>query len=272
MQPDHQLTPQNIVASLLDEHPEALVLLAGAGHRRAVAAYSAHDAGSMLRAAQAARLGYEELRHRRDPRGQRPLDFSVGLLSLLVVSAGLAVLDFVELSGLLGGLLLVASALAATVVWLTASWLGAEAVRQQHWVELTLIAIAAALQAVLLMTLFTFTPHPGWPAFGASPPGSAVAGIVFGVLILLLTVGAVGIMASLEPTGMLPARRRWQRAQEDYQKAQATSRADLEADAIATQAWLGLVQVWVTALIPGDEQLSQETAALAGAMIENGWS
>lgn len=272
MQPDQQQTPESIVGSLLDEHPEALILLAEAGHRRALAACSAADAGLMFRAAQAARLGYEELRHRIDPRCQRPVDFGAGLPCLLVLAAGIAVLDFVELSGLLGGLTSVPSALAATVVWLTTSWLGALAARQHRWAELTLIATAAALLALLLMTLYAFTPHPGWPAIGEHAPGSTVAGILFGVLILLLAVGAGILIASLEPLGLLPARRRWQRAQDAYEETRATSRADQEADAIATHAWLGLVRVWATALAPGEEQLIAETAALAAAMIESGWS
>jgi len=272
VQPDHQQTPESIVVSLLDEHPEALVLLAEAGHRRALAACSAADAGLMFRAAQAARLGYEELRHRIDPRHQRPVDFGAALLCLLVFAAGIAVLDFVELSGLLGGLMSATSALAATVVWLTMSWLGALAARQHRWAELTLIATAAALLGLLLMTLYAFTPHRGWPAIGEHASGSTVAGVLFGVLILLLTVGAGILIANLEPPGLLPARRRWRRAQGAYEEAGATSRADQEADAIATHAWLGLVRVWATAIVPGEEQLIAETAALAAAMIESGWS
>ena len=272
VQPDHQQTPESIVASLLDEHPEALVLLAEAGHRRALAACSAADAGLMFRSAQAARLGYEELRHRIDPRRQRPVDFGAGLLCLLVLAAAIAVLDFVELSGLLGGLTSVPPALAATVVWLTMSWLGALAVRRHRWAELTLIATAAALLGLLLMTLYAFTPHPGWPTIGEHAPGSTVAGILFGFLILLLAVGAGILSASLEPLGLLPAGRRWRRAQGAYAEAWATSRADQEADAIAAHAWLGLVRVWATAIVPGEEQLIAETAALAAAMIESGWS
>lgn len=272
VQPEHQQTPGSIVGSLLDEHPEALVLLAEAGHRWALAACSAADARLMFRAAQAARLGYEELRHRIDPRRQRPVDIGAGLLCLLVLAAGIAVLDFVELSGLLGGLTSVPSTLAATVVWLTMSWLGALAARQHRWAELRLIATVAALLGLLLMTLYAFTPHPGWPSFGEHAPGSTVAGILFGVLTLLLTVGAGIVIASLEPPGLLPARRRWRRAQGAYEEAEATSRADQEADAIATHAWLGLVRVWATAIVPGEEQLISETAALAAAMIQSGWS
>jgi len=268
---DHEQTPESIVGSLLDEHPEALVLLAEAGHRRALAACSAADAGLMFRAAQAARLGYEELRHRIDPRRQRRVDFGEGLLCLLVLASGIAVLDFAELSGLLSGLTSVPPALAATVVWLTMSWLGALAARQHRWAELTLIATAAAVLGLLLMALYGFTPHPGWPTIGEHAPGSTVAGILFGVLILLLTEGAGTLIASLEPSGLLPARRRWRRAQGAYEKAWATSRADREADLIATNAWLGLVRVWATAIVPGEEQLVAETAALAAAMIESGW-
>jgi hypothetical protein len=272
VRPTNQPTPETIVGSLLNEHPEALVLLAEAGHCRALAACSAADAGFTFRAVQAARLGHEELRHRIDPRRRRPVNFGAGAISLLTLAAGLAVLDFVELSGLLDGLAALPPALAASVVWLTVGWLGALAGRKRRWGELTLIAMAAALLGLLLMTLFSFTPHPGLPAIGEHAPGSTVAGILFGVLILTLTAGAGILIASLEPPGLLPARRRWRRAQGVYDEAEATSRADQQADAIATHAWLGLVRVWATAIAPGEEQLIAETAAFAAAMIESGWS
>lgn len=272
VQPDHEPTPETIVGSLLDEHAEALVLLAEAGHRRALAECSAADAGLRFRSAQTARLGYEELRHRIDPRRRRPVDFGAGLLSLLVLAAGLAVLNFVELSGLLGGLAALPPALAAAVVWLTMGWLGALAARQHRRDELTFIAMAAALLALLLMTLFACTPHPGWPAIGGHPPGSTVAGILFGILILLLTVGAAVLIASLESASLVPARRHWRRTHSAYEEAAVSSQADHEADAIATRAWLGLVRAWAAVIVPGEERLIEETVALAAAMIKNGRS
>jgi hypothetical protein len=63
-----------------------------------------------------------------------------------------------------------------------------------------------------------------------------------GFLILLPTAVADVLIASLVPTDLLPARRRWRRAQGTYEEAGAKSRADQEADAIATHAWLGLVR------------------------------
>ena len=272
MQPDDQPTPESIVGRLLLEHQEAAALLGEARLRRALAECSAADTGFRFRAAQAARLRYEEVRHRDDPRRRRPVDFGTGLLALLVFAAGFAVLDFVELSGLLSGFAAVPPALAASVVWLATSWLGAVAARRHRWAELTLIAVAAALLALLLMTLCAFTPHPGWPAFGAHPPGSTVAGILFGLLILMLTVGAAVLIAGVEPAGLLPARRHWRRADSAYEEAGAASQADDEADAIATGAWLGLVQAWATMIVPGDERLIEETVALAAARIISGAS
>jgi hypothetical protein len=269
VQPDDQPTPETLVGRLLLEHPEAAALLGEARLRRALAECSEAETGYRFRALQAARLRYEQARHRDDPRRRRTVDLGAGLLALLVFAAGLAVLDFVELSGLLSGLAALPPALAAAVVWLTTGWLGALAARRQRWAELTTIAVAAALLALLLMTLCALTPHPGWPAFGAHPPGSTVAGILFGLLIVMLTVGAAVLIASLEPAGLLPARRDWRRADGAYEEAGAASQADDEADAIATEAWLGLVQAWATMIVPGDDRLIEETVALAATRINS---
>ncbi|HVT66649.1 MAG TPA: hypothetical protein VHF26_02795, partial [Trebonia sp.] len=104
MQPDDQPTPESVLAGLLLEQPEAAPLLGEARHRRALADGSAADAEFRFRELQAARLRYEQLRRRDDPRHRLPVDFAAGLLALLVFGAGLAVLNFVELSGLLSGL------------------------------------------------------------------------------------------------------------------------------------------------------------------------
>jgi hypothetical protein len=272
VQPDQRATSATIIGSLLDGHPQAPVLLAEACHCRALAACSTADAEFRFRAAKVALLGYEELRHRLDPRRRRPVDFGAGLLGLLVIAAALAALNLAELSGLPGGLAPVPSALAATVVWLAVSWLGALATRQHRWAGLTVIAVAAALLGLLLVTVYGLTPHPGWPTAGEHPPDGTAYGILAGVLILLLTVGAAVLIVGLEPAALLPARRHWRRACGAYEEAVATNGADEEADAIATQTWLGLAQAWAIAAVPGEEQLITDTVALAAVMINSGSS
>ncbi len=84
-------------------------------------------------AAKAARLAYEELRHRLEPRRRHPVHFGLGLLILLVVSVGLAMLIVIELSGWLGGPKSALPALAATSVWLTVAWLAVLAVLRRRW-------------------------------------------------------------------------------------------------------------------------------------------
>ena len=113
MEPDHRRTPAQVIGELLETHPEAASLLAEASHCRALAVCSAAITRLKLAAVQAARLAYEELRHRLEPRRRHPINFAVGLLLLLVLGAGLAMLDVVELSGLLDAPGAVLPALAA---------------------------------------------------------------------------------------------------------------------------------------------------------------
>ena len=267
MQPDQQATPTTIIGGLLEGHPHASVLLAEACHCRALAECSEADAEFRFRAARVAHLRYEELRHRIDPRRRRPVDFGAGLLGLLVLAAALAALDLVELSGLPDELAPVPSALSATAVWLALGWLGAVAARQRRWAGLTVIAVAAALLDLLLMALYGFSPHPGWQPVGKHLPGSTVFGILVGMLILLLTMAAAMLIARLEPAALVPARRQWRRAGNAYEEAVETSGADGEADAIATQTWLGLAQAWAIEIVPGEEQLIANTVDLAAVMI-----
>ena len=98
----HMRTPAQIIGELLSGHPEAVSLQAEASHCRALVRSSAACASQAFDAAQAARLGYEELRHRLDPRCVRTIGFAVGLLTLILVGAGLTLLDAIELSVVLG--------------------------------------------------------------------------------------------------------------------------------------------------------------------------
>jgi hypothetical protein len=268
--PAHGPTPAKIIGELLNSHPEAASLLAEASHCRALAVCSAATVRLKFAAAQAARLAYEELRHRLEPRRRHPIHFGAGLLLLLVLGAGLAMLVLIELSTLLGGLRSVLPALAATAVWLTAAWLAAVAARQRRWALVAAIIGGAIVLGLLLVALHGFGPHPGWPAVSGHAHGSLVLGILTGAFILVLTAGAATIVAHLEPASLLVARRRWYQARTAHAEAVEMEQADAEAAAIAAEAWLGLVRAWVTAAAAGEEPLVQDTVALAASLVGSG--
>jgi hypothetical protein len=269
VQSDHRPTPTKIIGELLNNHPEAASLLGHASHYRALAVCSAITTRLRFAAAQAARLAYEELRHRLQPRGRQPVHFGVGLLLVLVLSIGLAMLDLIELSSMLGGPRSVLSALAATAAWVTVAWLGTMAVRQRHWVLVAGVGAAGLLLCLLLVALHGLGLYPGWPAAGEHSTGSIVFGALIGALILMLTVGVGALVACMEPASLLLARRRWHRARTAYEEAVKTERADVYAAAVATEAWLGLVKAQVTAIAADDEHLVQATVALAAVLIES---
>ncbi len=269
MQPEHRLTPARIIGELLANHLEAASLLAEASHCRALAVCSAAITGLKLAAVQAARLAYEELRHRLEPRRRHPIDFGVGLLLVLSLSGGLAVLDLIELSGLLGELRSVLPAMAATAVWLTVAWLGAAAVRQRRWALVVAITGAALLLGLLLVALHGLGPYRGRLMTHEYDSASAVFGALTGTFILVLTVGAATLMAYTEPASLLVVRRRWHRARIAYEEAVETEHTDIQAAAIAAEAWLGLVRARVIAIAAGDEGLMQATEALAAVLMES---
>src|SRR6185437_4304254 len=125
-------TPATIISELLASDPEAASLLAKASNCRALAACSAACARRRSVAFQTARLACEQLRHRLRPHGGHSVHFVSGSLLVVVLGAGLATLDVIELSGL-PGVRSVPLALAAAAVWLTGAWLAAIAVRRQRW-------------------------------------------------------------------------------------------------------------------------------------------
>jgi len=270
MQPDHRPAPAQIVGELLSSHPEAASLLGQASHCRALAVCSAGTTRLRFAAAQAARLAYEELRRGLEPRGRHLVYFGVGLVLICALAAGLAVLDLIELSGLLGGSGSVLPALGATAVWVTLAWLGAAAVRQRHWALVASIAAAAVLLELLLIALHGFEPPPGWPADAAHATVSLLVGTLIGTFILVLTAGAGALVFCMEPSSLLLARRHWHRARTAYEDAVETERADAEAAAVAAEAWLGLVRTRVTAVAAGDEHLMRATVDLAEILLESG--
>ena len=268
MPPDRRPTPATIIGELLANHPEAASLLAEASHCRALAVCSAAYTRLKSAAVQAARLAYEQLRHRLEPRRGHPVHFGAGSLLVLMLGAGLAMLNLIELSGLPGGPRSVPLALAATAVWLTGAWLAAVAIRLRRWALVAGISGAAVLLGLLLVALHGLGPHPGWPASGHALVSTVFAALT-GTFILVLTTGAAALMTHMEPASLFMARRRWHRARTAYEEAVETEHADVEAAAVAAEAWLDLVRVRVTAIAAGDESIVQATVGLAAVLVES---
>ena len=268
MPPDHRPTPAEIIGELLTSHPEAPSLLAEASHCRALAACSAVTARVKFAAAQAARLAYEELWHRLEPRRRHPIHFGVGLLLLLILSAGLAMLVLIELSGLLGGR--VGAARAGRHRGLGHRSLARRvAVRQRRWALVAAMIGAGLLLGLLLVALHGLGPASGLAGRGQDH-GSNVFGALTGAFILVLTAGAAALMAHMEPASVLMARQRWHLARAAHEAAAATQQADVEAAAIALEAWLGLVRAKVAAIAAGDELLVRDTVSLAAGLVDSG--
>ncbi len=243
-------------------------MLAEASHWRALAACSAINTRVKFTAAQALRLAYEELRHRLEPRRHHPVHFGIGVLLLLVLSAGLTMLVLIELGGWLASPGSALPALAATAVWLTVAWLAVLAILRRRWALVTAVIGTAALLELLLVALHGLSPSG--TAGGADDHGSTVFGVLTGAFILVLTAGAAVLMAHMESPSLLAARQRWHRARAAYEEAAATCQADAETAAVAVEAWLGLVRSRVMPIAADDERLMQDTMALAAVLIERG--
>ena len=238
MPPDHRPTPATIIGELLANHPEAASLLAEASHCRALAACSAACTRRRVRRGP----GRPAWRASSSGTGSghavvmRSISSS-GSLLVVVLGAGLATLNVIELNGLPGGPRPVPLALAAAAVWLTGAWLAAIAVRQQRWAAVAGIGVVAVMLGLLLVALHGLGPHPGWPASGYAL-GSTVLAVLTGTFILVLAIGATALMIHMEPACLLMARRRWHQAQAAYEEAAETEQADVEAVAVAGEAWL----------------------------------
>lgn len=259
MLPGHTRTPAQIIGGLLAGHPEAVSLQAEASHCRALARSSAAYAAQAFEDAQAARLGYEELRHRLDPRRARTIGLAAGLLVLILLGAGLALLDDFELSGVLGPVRSVLPALAATAVWLAGAWLAALASRERRRGVCLAAGTAGVLLGLLLVALRDFG-HQNVPF-----------GILVGLFILVLAGAAAVLMTRMESSSVFVVRRRWHRARAAHRAAVRIGQDDMEAAAVATESWLGLVRTRASVLA-GDERLVQETVALAVDLLESGQS
>lgn len=257
MLPGHMRTPAQIIGELLAGHPEAVSLQAEASHCRALARSSAACARQEFDAAQAARLGYEELRHRLDPRRARTIGLGAGLLALTLVGAGLTLLDAVELSGVLGPVRSVFPAVASAAVWLAGAWIAALASRERRWSVCAAAGIAGVLLGLLQAALRGFGHQ------------NVLFGALIGVLILGLASAAAVLMARMESSSLFAARRRWHRARAAHRAALRIEQDDREAATVATDSWLGLVRTRASVLA-GDERVVQETVALAIDLLESG--
>jgi len=248
-------TPSEVIGELLAAHLEAASMQAEASHCRAVARVAAANVARKFSAAQAARLAYDERRHRLDPRRMRTVDFAVGLLILTLLGAGLAVLDFFELSGAPGVTATALPTIAATAVWLSGAWATALAVRERRWSAVVAACAVAGLLGPLLAFLHGFDRSV------------ALIGFLVSVFILVLTAVATLLLARMEGASLFAARWRWHRARSASEAAVRTERADVEAAEIASQSWLSLVRTWASSAVD-DEHLVHMTVALAVSLLE----
>ena len=239
----HDPAARDVVAQALDTHPEGQSLLAEAGHRRSLAGQSTQMAAEAFARVKAARLGYEALRRRLDPRYGRPLHVGVALMLLGAVAAALAALDVIEFDGVLPGRAAVAAAAAATAAWAGCAWLAALAVREERRARMTAIATGAVAAGLLLAALHgeasLASPAPGWHRF-------EIAVLVM-LFIFALVAVATEIITRTEPASLPLARRRWHRSWDEYLAAAAVQRADAEAAVVAAQEWCTLVEACAVA-------------------------
>jgi hypothetical protein len=233
---------REVVARVLDSHPEGQSLLAEAGHRRSLADQSALVVAEAFSMAKTARLGYEALCHRLDPRHLRTMHVVLAVALLVAVIVGLMGLDDIEFASVLPGWMSVAAAAAATAVWTGCAWLVALAAREERHGRLITVGIGAVAAAVLLAGLNgeSSSAHwgSGWHRFGVS--------VLVALFILGLVTVTTEIIRRTEPASLLLARRRWHRAWENYATAVRTQRSDAEAAVVAAEEWCSLVDAYAT--------------------------
>jgi hypothetical protein len=236
-----------LVGGLLADHPEARSLLSEASHWRGLAAHSAALAAAASQAADLARLRYEELRHRLDPRGHRRGQYGVACFLVASIGLALAGLAWIELApwidvtGRPTGWL-VATAVAA--IWLFGAWLAASPSHPRR----ALLAVAAAALTALLSGLVGTLPV-----------------VLLAVLSALLALFAAVLIARAEPVTLARGHRHWRRATRHRDAAVATAQSDAESAAVTRESWLGLVRAATAA---EDEQVAREAIAVAASMIE----
>jgi MFS family permease len=261
---DQELAMRQMVGHVLATHPEGQSLFNEAGHRRALAEQSATAITQAFTVMQESRLGYEELRHRLDPRSARTFHFGVALTLLTVILAALVVLDAIEFAGILPGRMTLVVAAAAAAAWVGFGWLAALAGRERQHRLLTAIAAGAAAVGFLLAAL-----HSGGAFNGRADPWRRFGvGVLVALLIVALVAVAAVLIARTEPASLVLARHRWHRSRSSYAAAVRTKRLDAEADVVAGQGWRCLIQAHTAASAAGGEQLT--TDQLAEARCEMG--
>jgi len=254
--PNQTRSPSQIIGELLEGHPEAASLQSEASHCRALARTAAANVIRTFAAEQAARLAYEELRHRLDPRRFRTVSLGVGLPVLGLLGAALTVLDVIELSKSLGSVAPVLPALAAAAVWLIGAWVAALASREHRWPVVGAASAAAVSLSALLAVLHGSGRH------------ALMAGVVVSAFILALAAGAALLINRMECASLFVARQRWRRTKGVYEAAVRTERDDTEAAVVSTEAWLSLVRTRASAGTD-DEHLVREAVTLAITLLEN---
>jgi hypothetical protein len=240
----------DLVGRVLSGHQEARSLLSEASHRRVLAEQSAAAAADAPRTADLDRLRYEELRHRVDPRAERPLSFWMALVLVVAIGAGLVGLGRIELAALPGREIAAAAVAAA---WIAGAWLAAGAHREGH----AAAAVAAAVTLAALLMALHAVATPGW--------GRSLAGLLWAVLSGALAVTAAALIRRAEPMALAQARGRWRRARAHHAAAVRTSLADAQSAAIARESWLSLVRSGAAGR--GDEQLTRDATGVAAEMI-----
>jgi uncharacterized membrane protein YhaH (DUF805 family) len=244
----------DLVGQMLSGHQEARSLLSEASHRRVLAEQSTEAAASAAATADVARLRYEELNHRVDPRAQRPLPFWMVLVLVVTIGAVLAGLARIELTGLPGREVAAAAVAAA---WIAGAWMAA-AGRREGDAGRTAAAWVAALALTALLTVLHAVAAPAdW--------GCSLAGLLWAGLSGAIAVTAAALIRRTEPVALAQARKRWRRAQADHAAAIRTSLADAQSAAIARESWLSLVRS--AAAGQGDEQLTRDATNAATEMI-----
>jgi hypothetical protein len=247
---DHsELLFRRMAGHVLATNSEAPTLLSEMGHRRVLSEQSAAEVTRRYGVMQTARIAYEELRHRRDPRHTRPVHFGVAMALLTALFAVLVMLGVLTFDGVLtGGVAAVATAAAAA--WTGCAWLAALALREEHHGRLAAIISGAVVLGVLLAVLHgeaAARPVDDWHRFGV--------GAVAVLLVFVLVAVAAMLIARTEPASLLFARRRWHRARSAHAAAMRLHRSDAEADAVARQGWHGLIQAYAQAPSRADGQV-----------------
>jgi MFS family permease len=249
VQDPSELLFRRMAGRVLATHPEAQSLLTEAGHCRVLAKQSADEVTRRYGVMQAARTGYEELRHRLDPRRARPIHFGAALALLAALFAVLVVLDVITFDGVLAGWAS-AAAVAAAAAWMGCAWLAALALREEQRGRLTAIAAGVVGLGALLVALHgaaAALPTDRWYRFGI--------GAVAVLLVFVLVAAAAMLIARAEPASLLIARRHWNHTRSAYAAAVRIHRDDAEAAAVARQGWHGLIQAHVQAPANGEGQV-----------------